>query len=456
VLIESAVDLTVVKESIAELASANQGKLLFLIGKTGVGKTTLAAACGLYLARYVTKVVTPPPDYELPLGELVVWLGKNVSPDDREQGIVVVNLDGRELPAVDPQARQAAMVNLNAYLRRTNNVLALWPVINRSFADEMIEILTQVGGSSALSRRQTYDVSGIPSTQYYDALSLILSVTATRLEDAAITRDEVENLCSKATSIGDYLRLVHDLVVSRYDLGEIGTHLPRINIVVSSNGDSSEACRMLRRGSKYLADPERLLQFSRANVADDWRKYGKRNAKHGLPFVTSLFEVRLLNLTGSMVVNACAFSPDRELFRAVRRHYPNPVKSNAANTMKKSSLIRSLMDQEDVGPSGASSRAQVSQAYNEVQKLSKEKHRVINEAIVDVITGQLDIALPELCFEYEPHGHEHLRVDCWFQRGDRPETLEFTHRKVEELSPATISSYTLGKLMDYARDYGLI
>jgi len=124
VLIESAVDLTVVKESIAELASANQGKLLFLIGKTGVGKTTLAAACGLYLARYVTKVVTPPPDYELPLGELVVWLGKNVSPDDREQGIVVVNLDGRELPAVDPQARQAAMVNLNAYLRRTNNV---WP-----------------------------------------------------------------------------------------------------------------------------------------------------------------------------------------------------------------------------------------------------------------------------------------------------------------------------------------
>ena len=50
VLIESAVDLTVVKESIAELASANQGKLLFLIGKTGVGKTHL-----LQLAVYILR-----------------------------------------------------------------------------------------------------------------------------------------------------------------------------------------------------------------------------------------------------------------------------------------------------------------------------------------------------------------------------------------------------------------
>ena len=456
VLLECGEDLLAIKECLVELNSARQGKLLFLIGKTGIGKTTLAAACGIYLAAYVTKIVTPPPDYELPLTGLVEWLNRNVSAADREKGVVVVNLDGRELPAVDPAARQAAMVNLNAYLRRTTNVLALWPVINNDFADEMISILEQVGGSSALVRRQRYTLRGIERPRYYEALSLILSVTATRLEDAAVTRQEVEELSSSATSIGDYMRLVHDLVVSRYDIGEIGTRLPRISIVVTSNGDSSDACRMLRRGSKYLADPERLLQFSRANVADDWRRFGERNAKHGLPFITSLFEVKLLNLTGSMVVNACAFSEDSQLRDAVRKHYSNPVKTNAANALKKSSLVRSLTDQEDVGPTGATARDEVSQTYIEIQKLSKETHKLINTSIVNVLVDQLKIDFPGLRVEYQPHSHEQLQADCWFQRGDRPETLEFTHRQAEELSPATISSYTLGKLMDYARDYGLL
>lgn len=456
VLLESEPDLSAVKEALVEVASAGQGKLLFLFGGTGVGKTTLAASCQLYLAKHVAKVITPPPDYELPLGELPSWLNKNVPASDRERGIVVVNLDGRELPAVDLSARQAAMVNLNAYLRRTKNLLAVWPVINRAFAEDLIRLLEEVGGKSALSRRQVYEVVGVPKERYYDALHLILSATAARLEDAAVTREEAEDLADQATSIGDYMRLVQNLVVSRYDIGELGARLPRLSIVVTSNGDSADACRMLRRGSKYLADPERLLQFSRANVADDWRTYGQRNARHSLPFIASLFEVKLLNLTGSMVVNACAFSADEELRKAVRQHYPSPVKTNAANTIRKSSLVRSLTDQEDVGPAGGSVSDGVGKAYPPIQKLSKEKHKKINEAIVSVLTEQLAIALPNLQFEYQPHTDEKLQVDCWFQRSDRPETLEFTHRLADELTPAAISSYTLGKLMDYARDYGLL
>lgn len=456
VLLESVADLSAIKEALVEVASAGQGKLLFLLGATGVGKTTLAASSQLYLAHQVSRVVSPPPDYELPLGELPAWLSKHVFPADRERGIVVVNLDGRELPALDASARQAAMVNLNAYLRRTKNLIALWPVINRVFAEDLIRLLEEVGGKSALVRRQIYEVTGVPQARYYDALLLLLSATGTRLEDAAVTRQEAEDLVASAVSIGDYMRLVHDLVVARYDIGELGTRLPRVSIVVSSNGDSADACRMLRRGSKYLADPERLLQFSRANVADDWRKFGKRNARHSLPFIASLFEVRLLNLTGSMVVNACAYSTDQRLRDAVRQHYPNPVKSNAANTIGKSSLVRSMTEQEDVGPAGGSASEEVSKAYLAVQKLSKESHKKINEAIIAVLTEQLQISLPELRFEYQPHAHELLQVDCWFKRSDRPEVLEFTHRQADELTPASISSYTLGKLMDYARDYGLM
>jgi hypothetical protein len=456
VLLESPPDLAAIKEALVEVTSSAQSKLLFLLGGTGVGKTTLAASSQLYLANFVSRVVVPPPDYELPLSDLPGWLHKTVLPADREKGIVVVNLDGRELPARDAPAHQAAMVNLNAYLRRTKNLLAVWPVINRAFAEDLIRLLEEVGGKSALVQKPICEVVGIPKNRYFDALQLLLSTTGTRLDDAAVTRAEAEALVDNSPTIGEYMTSIHGLVVARYDIGELGTQLPRVSIVVSSNGDSADACRMLRRGNKYLADPERLLQFSRANVADDWRKYGARNARHSLPFIASLFEVRLLHLTGSMVVNACAFSKDQRFQDIVRAHYPSPVKTNAANTIRTSSLMRSLTDQEDVGPAGGAASKEVSNAYLAVQELSKEAHGTINRAIVAVLTDQLQVELPKLQFEFQPHAHEALQVDCWFERRDRPETLEFTHRKVDELSPASISSYVLGKIRDYARDYGLL
>jgi hypothetical protein len=456
ILLESEPDLNAVRAALVEVVSAKQGKLLFLLGSTGTGKTTLAASTQIYLASYVSAVVTPPPDYELALTELPAWLHKNINASDRRKGIVVVNLDGRELPAIDESARQAAMVNLNAYFRRTSNLLAVWPVINRQFADDLIRLLEEVGGKSALAQQPIHELSGVPKERFYDALSLLLTATGNRLEDAAITREEAESLVETSESIGDYMRQVNDLVVSRYDIGELGASLPRLSIIVSSNADSADSCRMLRRGSKFLVDPERLLQFSRANVADDWRTSGTRDARHSLPFITSLFEVKLLNLTGSMVVNACAFSQDAKLQEEVRKKYPYPVKRNAANTLKRSSLVRSLQGEEDVGPAGGAISQGVSDSYIDVQRFSKTAHKLINQAIVRVLTEDLEIDLPELRYEYQPHEHEGLQVDCWYQRDGRPETLEFTHRLADELSPASISSYCLAKIRDYARDYGLI
>jgi hypothetical protein len=458
VLIETPADLQAIKEAVVEVSAAAQGKLLFLLGQTGAGKTTLAASSQVYLASLVVEVVTPPPDFELPLADLPAWLNRNVPAENLQRGIVIVNLDGREMPPVDPNAQQAAVVNLNAYFRRTKNLLALWPVINRQFAENMVRLLNEVGGASALVGRKIHEVVGLDQKRFYDALGLILQATGTRLEDAAITRTEAEALVEGAASIGEYLSRVHDLVVKRYDLGNVGATLPRLSIVVTSNGDSADACRMLRRGNKFLADPERMLTFSRSNVADDWRASAKTNARHSLPFISSLFEVRLINLTASAVVNACAFSDNHELQSLVRLHYPSPVKQNGANLIANTSLMRSLQGTEDVGPTGAQGSEAVSNAYAALQEKSKDAafHLAINKAIIAVLTQQLNFPMPGLQFEYRPHNDKELRVDTWFQRGDRPEALEFTHRKAADLKPATISSYVLGKVRDYARDYSLL
>lgn len=169
-----------------------------------------------------------------------------------------------------------------------------------------------------------------------------------------------------------------------------------------------------------------------------------------------MLELRLLNLTASLVVNACAFGDDEELRNVVRESYPKPIRVNAANSMRTMSLFRALNGEEDVAPTRVSGSSETQDAYNAIQELTNRKHRQINEAIVKVLTDQLGFKLPNLHFEYLPLEDRGLRADVWFERSERPEVLEFTHLRPTEAGEAYIASYILNKVQDYARDYQLI
>jgi hypothetical protein len=343
VLLEPTADMPTLKQVIAEVRASRQGKLLFIQGDPGSGKTSLAESLAIYLGNAIGAVLTSPPDFQLALPDLPGWIAQErariqLQPDK----LMVVNLYGREITNPDKAATVAAMTNLNALLRRTPDMLLLWPIINRSFADDAIDQLSQVGGQTALSQRRVHQVVGIAKDRYYDVLALILQTMGVTLADAAVSIQEAQSLVSESKNLGDYLETVQGMVVSRYDLGELGGKLPRISFVISSNADVNPICRMLRRGNGYLIDPDRLLQFSRANIADDWRKRATDNARHALPFIASLFDAKLLSVSSSAVVNACAFAEDESLPRIVRQHYPSPVSSNAWNSMVNSSLARSL------------------------------------------------------------------------------------------------------------------
>ncbi len=124
VLVEPTKDLDAIKFTLAEVSSSGQGKLLFLLGGTGSGKTSLAESLPVFLPNAIEKVVTPPPDYVVPLGELPAWIEKNVPPHMSTEDVrtTIVNLDGREIPATDESQTSAAMVNLNALLRRPTHL----------------------------------------------------------------------------------------------------------------------------------------------------------------------------------------------------------------------------------------------------------------------------------------------------------------------------------------------
>lgn len=456
VLVEATEDLLSLKQAIAEVETSGQAKLVFLRGNPGAGKTSLAESTSIFLADVVGGVLSPPPDYEISLQALPSWLATHI-PDARTNvgnKILVVNLDGREIPTLDEAATNAAMVNLNALLRRYPKMLLTWPVIDERFANEAINRLQAVGARSALVSSPIHEIRGVSKNRYFDVLNLLLRATALKLEDAAISNEEARSLVDDSDNIGEYLTQVQSLVVARYDLGELGTKLPVLYIVFSANEDTTSICRQLRRGIRYLADSDRLIQFSRANVAEDWKERGRRNPRKGLSFITSLFELRVLNVSSSSVVNACAFGDDAYLRQLVRQHYPNPVSSNAATLLKGSSLVRALTGQEDVASTTSNPSAQIKRAYQAIQNVTNLKHRQINESIMKVITNQLGINLGEVRAEYQPIPDKGLTADIWIRRNDRPEAIEFTHQS--RASEAVLSSYLLYKLQDYARDYGLL
>ncbi len=460
VLLECPEDLDAIKKALAEVSSARQGKLLFLRGTPGAGKTSLAESVPVFLSDSVGHVLTPPADYEIPITELPRWISQALPQARRDAGdrIILINLDRREIPVIDEAATQAAMGNLNGLLRTTPKVLLVWPVNSLEFARAAVERLKLAGGETALAREPVHELKGLPQSRFGDALQLLLNATNVKLEDAAISLSEIEQLMTPGDTIGQFLRRVQGLVVERYDLGELGTTLPKLNIVITSNDDTYNTCRLLRRGSQFLVDPDKLLQFSRANVADDWRQRGNDNPRRGLAFIASLFEVRLLNLSSSAVVNACAWGGDAELQELVRKHYAQPVRANAANSLRNSALARALRGEEDVGLATSNPSKDIRAAYSAIQRLTNAKHRSINESIVRVLTQQLAIDLVGLELEWQPlrASGKGLQVDAWSSGTGRPIAIEFTHRRDGDAVLGVIASYVLGKVQDYARDYGLL
>lgn len=460
VLLECELDLRAIKQAVAEVSSAGQSKLLFVLGRPGQGKTSLVESTPVYLADIVAHVLTPPPEYQLPLRDLPAWLSKEL-PAVREKSsgrFIVINLDGREIPTTDEVETQAAMGNMNAFLRNQQSLLALWPVNDEKFAATAIDRLRLAGGKSALVAAPVHRLVGLPRDRWMSALDLVLGALNVALADAALSHAEIDACIQPAETVGDFLRAVQNLVVSRYDLGELGAVLPRVYVVISSNDDIYDNCRLLRRGSKFLVDPDKLLQFSRANVAEDWRRRGKESPRRSLAFIASLFEVRLLNLSSSAVVNSCAISPDQDLPKLVAKHY-NAKAVNAANAIKNSPLARSLRGEEDVGIAKSNPSEPIARAFRDIQKKTNAKHRFINEAIVRSLSAVgIDVGVPVYEHQVFPLSNRELllRADVWIPRQGRPDALEFTYRADGDASTAVISSYVLGKVQDYARDYNLI
>lgn len=442
-------DLEVFKRFLAASESASQGKMLFLHAPSGSGKSTFVHSLEVFFADRVSAVVRLPPPHELQVIDIPAYLAKL----SVQSKFTIVNFDGREAPYFNEPEYQTFLGALNGLLRSRRDLLIIWPVTDQDFSAKLISLLEKVGGQSAFGVVPQHALNGISKQRFHQVLEKILQVANWRLEDAAISSTEVDELARNTDRIGVFLDSLHKLITERFDVGEFGVDFPTLVIAISS-GDPKirESVRSLRRADSYYIEASRLLMYTRKSNVAEWWGNRATSLRSALPHVIALFNAQFVSLSASAVVHSTLQSNDTNLKSLVEGVRAD--KGNARRIMNASELFKFLQgDALDNREYGSNVKDETYKSFDRIQAESETRHRAINSAIIS-LADDSGATLPDL--RYEHTLVDGLQTDVAFRAPNGSwVALEFHHKATSESTQNKIAIYVLEKLKEYAINFGL-
>lgn len=241
---EPAADMQALKTLLAQMRSSAQGKWMFIYhpSESGAGKTTFIHSLPLFLPDQVEDVRRLPPPAEITYQEIPAFL--NSIPITKL--VKVVNFDQHESLYYSENQYRSLLVQVNGILRNRSDLLLLWPVNDRAFAERLVTLQKKIGGLSAFGAYPIYEMIGLVKDQFTKVLDRILTVANWTLNDAAIDTAEVQALAEEAMNIGGFLDLVQLAIAARFNTGKIGFIPPKLVFVLSSGKpEVRDVCRNL-------------------------------------------------------------------------------------------------------------------------------------------------------------------------------------------------------------------
>lgn len=428
------------------------GVVAFLLGSTGSGKTTAAYAAPAHLPDTFGPVTAVP--HDIPLREVYEWIASHEAENGGRAHPIL--LDGREITDDSVGLRQLA-ASLNAYLRTRPDALVLWPTTDEQWHNELRTILDRVGGATLVPPQADVAVSGPSRDLWMTALERLLVQLDQRLDDLAIERSTLDDLVQQPSTLGDFLQRVGALVVERVQAVQLARQLPAVTFVVTSTSGIVGEANRIRRVANYFLKADELLGYSRRSNAGLWWIERNRTPGHHLGYVMSLFQARLVTMTPSSVVYACAEFGDADLRAAVREAGIARSASNADRTLKNTDFYR-LVGQEPspeltATPKGKTAPATAA-AYAAVQRLSATKHKAINQCICRLMERSVPTFNAALGNFEVDLGERQVYADAVIPTAIGDLNLEFHH--LAEPSVSGMSAYIMGKLREYAIRFNIV
>jgi hypothetical protein len=444
-------DLREIVRLISQIESAYQGKLQFIYSETksGAGKTTFIQSLDRFLPNLVESVIRVTNDGGDPLNTILTSIRSN----NETKKLKVFNLDGHESFIYTDDQYRNFLVQLNNLLRARQDILVLWPVNDFLFAERIVSILTSVGGNSPFGNNPIYRMRGLLSTQFTSVLEGILKIANWRLEDAALSWDEVDNVTKNSTNIGEYLDKVQVAIAQRFDVNEIGFEPPHVIFALSSGkAEVREICRSVRRADSFYLEASRLLMYTTQSNVVEWWHTRNSQPKTSLSYVISLFNAQLVSVSGSAVVHAVHNFGSEELSSLITGVTKNL--GNAQTTIKSTELYKySTGEGADKNTYGKPPKDETVSSYYKIQEKSKQKHKEINIAIMRLIE-KAEGGFTNTKYEsFEGGLKKGLLVDVVTEINYSPCFIEFHHKSEAETNENKITIYILKKLKEYAINY---
>jgi hypothetical protein len=190
----------------------------------------------------------------------------------------------------------------------------------------------------------------------------------------------------------------------------------------------------------------------RSRIAQWWAERNK-DVKTSLPYIVSLFDAQLLSLSPSSVVHS--------ILLAAPSGFPNlagKVTKNAGNArriMMSTEFFKFSKGQEvDIKETKPSTKTETLEAYALIQERSKDRHKIINQAILrlseDVGCGFNNVLLEQSC-----GSASRVCTDAIADLNGTKCNIEFFHKSSSESTENPIAIYVLEKLKEYAVSYGV-
>lgn len=442
-------DIEAIKRFLASAESASQGKVLFLNGPSGTGKSTFVHSLEIFLADRVGEVVRLPPPHELAVVDIPAYLARLPV----KSKFTVVNFDGREAPYFNEPEYQTFLGALNGLLRTRKDLLVVWPVTDTGFSDKLIALLERVGGRSAFGLTPQHKLLGIASSRFNLVLEKLLQVANWRLEDAAISDTEVAELAATSDRIGVFLDRLQALITSRFDVGEMGVEFPTVVIAISSGEPRiREIARSVRRADSYYIEASRLLMYTKQSNVAEWWSNRATNLRSALPHVIALFNAQLVSISASTVVHSVLQHGDAELKAMVQGVRSD--RGNAKRVMESSEFFKFLSgDPLDNREYGSNVKDETIESFGRIQAASELKHKALNSSLIR-LAEEAGASLPSL--QLEASLIPGLQTDAIYKPPGRPTVaLEFHHKAATESTNNKLAIYILEKLKEYAVNFGL-
>jgi DNA (cytosine-5)-methyltransferase 1 len=419
---------------------------MILRGDSGSGKSTFLDTVGLFRTGVVTERIVADDDLREALQAL------EPSSDPR-----IVVLEGREaLGEVSSGVLEQGLHAINAFVRTDagRGTLVVWPTNTDELTVLLVDLARKLGDDALFGVGESVERFDGPAKEQYIGIA---GRTVAALNESAslaalgVSEERAIALVDESTTIGRYLALIRGEL--NRNAGRVKSlnpaEQPRVWTVVIAGNDPDADVAALNRGGQALADIDRLMTSTGANIVKELKKFPDQ-----IGILGTVLDARILHVDMVTALAVARQFGDDELHGLMRAKNMSTQPDETARTRLLGSELGVIMAGETLGTRkrGSKPGGGTQQAFNSLAEIARTRDALCNRAIG---AAMVDLGLINE-FEVEKDLGTELKFtsDLYCIRNAEPIRLEIMWRT--ETGRAAIANYVLGKLGNYGKAIGLL